>query len=372
MLSLENQKLAIENQWRDSLKNLQPKIEGDVRQILQSRGSIPRSVEYAEVVTQKIINFAMELFGAAYRRSGPHLKLEDRRYESTKFERIIVQHESFEFVKGIFLKYFDMHLLMSGRKDTSLASDYWFQNILRPGVYSSTLIDFTWTPKNSILFPNPDGQKPAIQFTPLSPQIRLDKMEEFRQRGVLADMWIIAGNLELPCHRVVLACHCKVLEKMLSSEFRESRNHRWVVEDEDPVIVELFVKLVYTGHVDLSQFDNPLDAALHLAKFALRYQTDCVDGWIISVLEDVVYKKYVTQTHLEELFKMAISEMNEQLTLYCLIDFCLNPKIYQSFLVRAFTINNIDWIEGIATKHKLDAILAIVKGARDFNPELQK
>jgi hypothetical protein len=85
--------------------------------------------------------------------------------------------------------------------------------------------------------------------------------------GPFTDASVRAGGREWRVHRIVLAAASAAFHSMLESEMVEGRAAAVELIDTDPTAVELFLRHIYGGAVDV-----PLGAALQVCKLADQYQ----------------------------------------------------------------------------------------------------
>jgi hypothetical protein len=85
--------------------------------------------------------------------------------------------------------------------------------------------------------------------------------------GPFTDATVRADGREWRVHRVILAAASPALRSMLESDMVEGREAVVELRDADPVAVELFLRHIYGGAVDV-----PLSAALQLYSLADQYQ----------------------------------------------------------------------------------------------------
>ena len=74
--------------------------------------------------------------------------------------------------------------------------------------------------------------------------IRLDSkmrvvLEEMRQTRELCDITLVAGNVEIPAHKLVLAATSDYFRSMFVIDFKEKDSDKIVIQDVNPDILTL-------------------------------------------------------------------------------------------------------------------------------------
>ena len=90
--------------------------------------------------------------------------------------------------------------------------------------------------------------------------IRLDSkmrvvFEEMRQTRELCDITLVAGNVEIPAHKLVLAATSHYFRLMFTINFKEKDSDKIVIQDVNPEILTLLVEYSYTSKVMIN-WDN--------------------------------------------------------------------------------------------------------------------
>ena len=80
-------------------------------------------------------------------------------------------------------------------------------------------------------------------------------MEEMRLARILCDVILVAGNMEIPAHRIVLASSSVYFWPMFTVNFMEKESSRIVINNVEPVILALLVEYCYTSKIMITQ-DN--------------------------------------------------------------------------------------------------------------------
>lgn len=76
----------------------------------------------------------------------------------------------------------------------------------------------------------------------------------FYRQNLFCDVTLVADNMEIPAHKMVLAACSPYFYAMFSvSEFEESRQDRITVQGVDFVALQLLVEYVYTSFVEVTE-----------------------------------------------------------------------------------------------------------------------
>ncbi|XP_041272243.1 kelch-like protein 30 isoform X1 [Onychostruthus taczanowskii] len=81
----------------------------------------------------------------------------------------------------------------------------------------------------------------------------LEGLQQFRTNPKLADVTLVAGGREFPCHRGVLALCSHYFYAMFSGDFAESIAARVELKEVDPSALEMLLDFAYTGKVTINQ-----------------------------------------------------------------------------------------------------------------------
>lgn len=71
------------------------------------------------------------------------------------------------------------------------------------------------------------------------------------QNRQLCDVTILVGNLQIPCHRVVLASSSHYFEAMFTTDMREKRQETVRLQDLNEQMVQTVIDFCYTGRIKL-------------------------------------------------------------------------------------------------------------------------
>ncbi|KAL2300968.1 hypothetical protein Nmel_011523 [Mimus melanotis] len=81
----------------------------------------------------------------------------------------------------------------------------------------------------------------------------LEGLQQFRSNPKLADVTLVAGGREFPCHRGILALCSHYFYAMFSGDFAESIAARVELKEVDPGALEMLLDFAYTGKVTINQ-----------------------------------------------------------------------------------------------------------------------
>ncbi|XP_058439286.1 kelch-like protein 30 isoform X3 [Marmota monax] len=88
---------------------------------------------------------------------------------------------------------------------------------------------------------------------PSHAQDMLDGLQQLRSLPKLADVTLLVGGRELPCHRSLLALSSPYFHAMFSGDFAESFSARVELPDVEPAVVGQLLDFVYTGRLTITQ-----------------------------------------------------------------------------------------------------------------------
>ncbi|XP_047629879.1 kelch-like protein 30 isoform X2 [Phacochoerus africanus] len=88
---------------------------------------------------------------------------------------------------------------------------------------------------------------------PSHAQDMLDGLQRLRSQPKLADVTLLVGGRELPCHRGLLALSSPYFHAMFAGDFAESFSARVELRDVEPAGVAQLVDFVYTGRLTITQ-----------------------------------------------------------------------------------------------------------------------
>uniref|UniRef100_A0A663LMK0 Kelch like family member 30 n=1 Tax=Athene cunicularia TaxID=194338 RepID=A0A663LMK0_ATHCN len=121
-------------------------------------------------------------------------------------------------------------------------------------------------PAGGLRRPGKSGrERPGAGFDPASkppprnrwprghPSGVLEGLQRLRANPKLADVTLVAGGREFPCHRGVLALCSHYFHAMFSGDFAESTAARVELKEVDPSALEMLLDFAYTGKVTINQ-----------------------------------------------------------------------------------------------------------------------
>ncbi|KAE8584557.1 hypothetical protein XENTR_v10021014 [Xenopus tropicalis] len=79
------------------------------------------------------------------------------------------------------------------------------------------------------------------------------KMENYLQQKQLCDVLLIAGNLKIPAHRLVLSAVSDYFAAMFTNDVREAKEEEIKIEGVDPDALKALVHYAYTGVLELKE-----------------------------------------------------------------------------------------------------------------------
>lgn len=88
---------------------------------------------------------------------------------------------------------------------------------------------------------------------PSHAQDMLEGLQRLRSLPKLADVTLLVGDQELPCHRSLLALNSPYFHAMFAGDFAESFSARVELRDVEPAVVGQLVDFVYTGRLTITQ-----------------------------------------------------------------------------------------------------------------------
>ena len=80
-------------------------------------------------------------------------------------------------------------------------------------------------------------------------------MEEMRLARILCDVTLVAGNVDIPAHRIVLASTSLYFWSMFTINFKEKESSRIQIKEVEPEILSLLVEYCYTSKISITE-DN--------------------------------------------------------------------------------------------------------------------
>jgi len=98
------------------------------------------------------------------------------------------------------------------------------------------------------------------------------QLNELRLNGEFVDMEIIVGPETFRVHRLAMAAKSDYFRTVMSSQLREARENRVIIEDVDPEIMRTVIEFCYTNEVSLNDnnFRQVLSAAFRFCMESLK------------------------------------------------------------------------------------------------------
>jgi len=99
-------------------------------------------------------------------------------------------------------------------------------------------------------------------------QILLKDFKTISELKELHDFIIVCGEVEIPCHKAVMAARSDILAAMVTGDTLEKEENKVVIEDSTPELMKVLVKHMYDGKIP----QNISDIAYDLLYVAVKYQ----------------------------------------------------------------------------------------------------
>uniref|UniRef100_A0A673KNB2 Kelch-like protein 2 n=1 Tax=Sinocyclocheilus rhinocerous TaxID=307959 RepID=A0A673KNB2_9TELE len=93
----------------------------------------------------------------------------------------------------------------------------------------------------------------AVTINPRHMRKAFRIMNELRSQSVLCDVTIIAEDVEIAAHRVVLAAGCPYFHAMFTGEMTESRQKKVRIKEIDGWTLEMLIDYVYTAEIQVTE-----------------------------------------------------------------------------------------------------------------------
>jgi len=94
-------------------------------------------------------------------------------------------------------------------------------------------------------------------------------MEEMRLAGILCDMTLVAGNVDIQAHKLVLANTSHYFYSMFTGGLKETESSRIVMDDLEPEILTILIEYCYSSKITITQ-DNVKN--LYLTSMMLKFK----------------------------------------------------------------------------------------------------
>uniref|UniRef100_A0AAY4E8W3 BTB domain-containing protein n=1 Tax=Denticeps clupeoides TaxID=299321 RepID=A0AAY4E8W3_9TELE len=92
-------------------------------------------------------------------------------------------------------------------------------------------------------------------FSHLHMKKAFQQMNDLRSRKMLCDVYLVAGNVEVPAHKVVLSSCSAYFCAMFTGDMSESKAQRVEIRDMDGETLSILVDYIYTSEIEVSE-DN--------------------------------------------------------------------------------------------------------------------
>ena len=83
-------------------------------------------------------------------------------------------------------------------------------------------------------------------------------LNEMRLTGMFCDVTLVAGNVNILAHKILLVSSSPYFFALLARGFMENKSSRIPIEDVNPDILSLLVEYIYTSKIMITQ-NNVLD-----------------------------------------------------------------------------------------------------------------
>ena len=80
----------------------------------------------------------------------------------------------------------------------------------------------------------------------------LERLNDFRLKGLFTDITLCVGSEEFPCHKNVLAVSSPYFQAMFTSDLKESRENKISFSAIPPWIMKLVIEYAYSGHIQIT------------------------------------------------------------------------------------------------------------------------
>nr|XP_039257577.1 uncharacterized protein LOC120334185 [Styela clava] len=105
----------------------------------------------------------------------------------------------------------------------------------------------------------------TLSVGPIYAQKLLFSIKEMRKEKFACDFVIKAGKKAFNVHRNIISAASNYFKAMISSEMKERQQGYVEMKDAHPLILEICIDFIYTGHVELSE--SNIQDILHLSNF---------------------------------------------------------------------------------------------------------
>ena len=136
---------------------------------------------------------------------------------------------------------------------------FYFVDIMCVGsaIYITNISDLTIMMASSTMSPVSDSQDQEFMNKAMDSKIRTG-LEEMRLTRMFCDITLVAGNVDIPAHKNILASSSPYFLALLNGSFMENNGSRITIKDVNPDILTLLVEYIYTSKLMITQ-DNVVD-----------------------------------------------------------------------------------------------------------------
>ena len=115
-----------------------------------------------------------------------------------------------------------------------------------PTIYITHVSDLTIMMASSTMSPVSDSQDQEFMNKAMDSKIRTG-LEEMRLARMFCDITLVAGNVDIPAHKNILASSSPYFLALLNGSFMENNGFRITIKDVNPDILTLLVEYIYTS-----------------------------------------------------------------------------------------------------------------------------
>ena len=85
----------------------------------------------------------------------------------------------------------------------------------------------------------------------------------FFRQDILCDVVLVADNVEIPCHRVVLCACSQYFYAMFTGDLAEAKSNRITLQEIDPTALVLLIDFVYSSEIQVTEENVQVILDLH-------------------------------------------------------------------------------------------------------------
>ncbi|ETS85218.1 hypothetical protein PFICI_03243 [Pestalotiopsis fici W106-1] len=136
---------------------------------------------------------------------------------------------------------------------------------------------------------------------------------------IFSDFKLTCNGTTIPVHRIVLATHSPVFRRAMTSSFKEAREGLMNLPEDDPVILEKFLSIMYRGTYDDALFGKAqaphLTTTLPLKKL-IGFLSGTEAGWDLDMNERKALDNFHCTNDIDSPEGMALAQESLQDALY--------------------------------------------------------